>query len=108
MPEHAHVKAVHVVVFLPLPPWLSGALKPCTTPRADLYTSITLPPSSCAASCDEVISKLMPVNYGAKGLPSGLLRIDHMINQQGYTLINHGFSNSLVSFCASPLSLSLG
>ncbi|VDB85644.1 unnamed protein product [Peniophora sp. CBMAI 1063] len=53
----------------------------------------------CAAPWYEVIFGLMPANYGMKGSPGGLLRIDHMFHSSGYTT---GFSNSPVIFGAFP------
>jgi membrane-associated phospholipid phosphatase len=53
----------------------------------------------CAAPWYEVIFGLMPANYGMKGSPGGLLRIDRIFGSEGYTLT---FSNSPVIFGAFP------
>ncbi|KAI0028212.1 hypothetical protein K488DRAFT_59167 [Vararia minispora EC-137] len=53
----------------------------------------------CAAPWYEVIFGLTPANYGMKGSPGGLLRIDRIFHSDGYTIT---FSNSPVIFGAFP------
>lgn len=53
----------------------------------------------CAPPWYEVIHGLTPANYGMKGSPGGLARIDELFGGSGYTV---GFSNSPVIFGAFP------
>lgn len=53
----------------------------------------------CAAPWYEVIHGLTPANYGMKGSPGGLVRIDNMLHGHTYTV---GFSNAPVVFGAFP------
>ncbi|KAK0218721.1 PAP2-domain-containing protein [Armillaria fumosa] len=53
----------------------------------------------CAAPWYELIYGLTPANYGMKGSPGGLIRIDHMFHGSGYTI---SFSNAPVIFGAFP------
>lgn len=53
----------------------------------------------CAAPWYEIIHGLTPANYGMKGSPGGLIRIDALLHTSGYT---QGFSNAPVVFGAFP------
>ncbi|CAK5263633.1 unnamed protein product [Mycena citricolor] len=53
----------------------------------------------CAPPWYEVIHGLTPANYGMKGSPGGLLRIDRLFHSNGY---NVTFSNSPIIFGAFP------
>ncbi|KAF7361372.1 acidPPc domain-containing protein [Mycena sanguinolenta] len=53
----------------------------------------------CAAPWYEVIHGLTPANYGMRGSPGGLLRIDRLFHGNGYTV---GFSGAPVIFGAFP------
>ncbi|KAF7293253.1 acidPPc domain-containing protein [Mycena chlorophos] len=61
-----------------------------------VLTQILLP---CAAPWYEIIHGLTPANYGMKGSPGGLLRIDRLFGGNGYTVT---FSNAPVVFGAFP------
>ncbi|KAF7328909.1 acidPPc domain-containing protein [Mycena venus] len=53
----------------------------------------------CAAPWYEIIHGLTPANYGMRGSPGGLLRIDRLFHGNGYTV---GFSGAPVVFGAFP------
>lgn len=53
----------------------------------------------CSAPWYELVHGLTPANYGMKGSPGGLARIDALFHSQGYTVT---FSNSPVVFGAFP------
>ncbi|KAJ7262665.1 PAP2-domain-containing protein [Mycena haematopus] len=53
----------------------------------------------CAAPWYEIIHGLTPANYGMRGSPGGLLRIDRLFHGSGYTT---GFSGAPVIFGAFP------
>ncbi|KAJ7675463.1 hypothetical protein B0H17DRAFT_1080871 [Mycena rosella] len=53
----------------------------------------------CAAPWYEIIHGLTPADYGMKGSPGGLLRIDRIFHSSGYTV---GFTNAPLVFGAFP------
>lgn len=53
----------------------------------------------CSPPWYELIHGLTPANYGMKGSPGGLARIDALFHSQGYTI---GFTNSPLVFGAFP------
>ncbi|KAJ7280238.1 hypothetical protein C8J57DRAFT_1124853 [Mycena rebaudengoi] len=53
----------------------------------------------CAPPWYEVIHGLTPANYGMRGSPGGLLRIDRLFHSKGYTIT---FSNAPLIFGAFP------
>ncbi|KAF9048199.1 PAP2-domain-containing protein [Hymenopellis radicata] len=53
----------------------------------------------CAAPWYELIHGLTPADYGMKGSPGGLIRIDALLHTSAYTV---GFSNAPVVFGAFP------
>lgn len=53
----------------------------------------------CSAPWYEIIYGLTPANYGMKGSPGGLARIDALFHSQAYTV---GFTNSPLVFGAFP------
>ncbi|KAK1222285.1 Phosphatidylinositol:ceramide phosphoinositol transferase (IPC synthase) [Marasmius sp. AFHP31] len=53
----------------------------------------------CAAPWYELVYGLTPANYDIKGSPGGLIRIDRMFHQNGYTT---AFTNSPLVFGAFP------
>ncbi|KAJ8488969.1 hypothetical protein ONZ45_g13750 [Pleurotus djamor] len=61
-----------------------------------VWIQILLP---CAAPWYELIHGLTPANYGMKGSPGGLARIDHLFHSNGYTT---AFTNSPIVFGAFP------
>ncbi|KAJ7629510.1 hypothetical protein DFH06DRAFT_1304171 [Mycena polygramma] len=61
-----------------------------------VFVQIVFP---CAAPWYEIIHGLTPANYGMKGSPGGLLRIDHLFDGTSYTV---AFSNAPVVFGAFP------
>ncbi|CAA7264070.1 unnamed protein product [Cyclocybe aegerita] len=63
---------------------------------AGVLIQLVLP---CSPPWYELIHGLTPANYGMKGSPGGLARIDALFHSQGYTI---GFTNSPLVFGAFP------